>query len=470
MAIMLTGGLSLSGCVSLSPDAAFTDVADVVKERTGKRILWDSGSPDDVRAHVHISRLLSRQLTPASAVQIALINNKSLQASYSGLGMAQADLVQAGLLTNPVFDGEVTWPYTPNVAAANVVLSVVFNFIELFWRRYKEAVAQSAMEEVKIKISSLVIDHAANSNRAYIDYVAVRQEIELLKQVVKSARATVAAAKTIREAGNSTALDFEQQQNVLTAAKLALAAAEAKSAQARETLNVLMGLSGNDTRNWSVTARLSAPKGRMISVSNIESLAVERSLELDALRQKIITLGYKYQLTHKKSIIPDLGLGPQWERNDTDKQIGARFDVTIPLFDRGEAKRARNIMEIRQAQDQYWAMGIKVRSSARLVRAALLSARKTATYYQRAVLPQQARLLRATQQQYNAMQEDVFRLVRAKREQIQASRAYIAALRSYWLARINVQQLKSGRLPPDAGGGAMVVASAAGATPEAKGH
>lgn len=460
---VLTGGLVLSGCASLSPKTAFSEVADTVKSRTGKRIEWDVNSPDDAKARAHISGLLARQLTPASAVQIALLNNKSLQANYANLGMAQADLVQAGLLSNPIVDGEFIFPYKPETAAANIVLSVVFNFIELFWRRYKEAVAESALEEVKIQISGLVIDHAANTNRAYVEYVAARQEIELLSQVTKSARATVAAAKAIREAGNSTPLDFEQQQNVLTQAKLALAAAQANAAAAREKLNVLMGLSGNQTRRWTVPKRLAPPGGRPISVANIESVAVERSLNLDELRQKIITLGYKYQLTHKQSIIPDLGLGVQLEMpNSGEREIGPRFDVTVPLFDRGEAKRARSIMEIRQAQDQYWAMGIKVRSAARLARAGLLTARKTARYFQKAVLPQQARLLLATQRQYNAMQEDVFRLVRAKREQIQASQAYIAALRSYWLARIDVQQIKSGRLPAGGGGGVVVAAAGGG--------
>ena len=89
-------------------------------------------------------------------------------------------------------------------------------------------------------------------------------------------------------------------------------------------------------------------------------------------------------------------------------------------------------------------------------------------YYERAVLPQQARLLLATSQQYNAMQEDVFRLIRAKREQIQAGSGYIDALRAYWRSRANYQKLLSGRLPE--GGGEIVVASAGANEGDAGGH
>lgn len=469
------GALLLSGCAaSLSPDPAFQDVALTVQERTGKRITWDSGSDDDQRARVHIDHLLKKRLTAPRAVQIALLNNRKLQASYASLGVAQADLVQAGLLTNPVIDGSVLWPYRPEAGAAQIATGIVFNFIELFWKRYKKAVAKSALEEVKFNVSGMVIDHAAKTNLAFIDYVATQQRIELFRKVVGSARAGVVSAKAVREAGNSTPLDFEQQQNVLTQAKLDLGNAEAASASAREGLNVLMGLTGRQTKVWRAPMRLPSAKGSMSLFGAIERQAVERSIELATLRQKIITFGYKYQLTSRKALIPDIGIGVELESTkakseEREYEAGPIFDVTLPLFDQGQAKRARGIMEIRQAQDEYWAMGVRVRSAARLARAELLTAQKTVMYYKRAILPQQSRLLKATTQQYNAMQEDVFRLIRAKREQIQAGRGYIDALRSYWRARSNYQQLRSGRLP-DGGGGSIMVASAGAGGGEAGGH
>lgn len=474
--LLVATAIFVGGCAaSLSPRPAFEDVATTVKIRTGKQIKWDTGSKQDVTARNHLDGLLKKTLSPSRAVQIALLNNRSLQATYANLGMAQADLVQAGLLTNPVIDGSFLWPYRPEVGAVQTTTGIVFNFIELFWKRYKEAVATSALEETKLQIAGMVIDHAAKTNVAFIDYVAARQQIELYRQVVTSARATVASAKAIREAGNSTSLDFEQQQNVLTQAKLNLAGAEAREASARERLNVLMGLTGRQTR-WRAPARLPAPGGHDRIAGDYERIAVERSLELAALRQKIITLGYQYQLTSKKALIPDIGIGAEIETNKTkgeprEYEAGPTFDVTLPLFDQGQAKKARGIMAIRQAQDAYWAMAVRVRSAARLASVELQTARRMAIYYQRAVLPQQARLLTATQQQYNAMQESVFRLIRAKREQIQAGRNYIDALSSYWRARSNFQQILSGRLPDSGGSGALVVAAAdGGGNGDAGGH
>lgn len=474
--ILMLAPVLLTGCATatLSPQPAFQDVADNVAERTGKKIAWASGDKDDLAMQAHVRGLLSRPLSPSRAVQVALLNNRSLRATYAQLGMAQAELVQAGMLSNPVFDGSVIWPYEPKAAAADVTVGVVFNFIELFWRRYKEAVARSALEETKLQVAGMVIDHAAKTNIAFIDYVAANQEVRFDREVLTSARAAFETAKALRKAGNSTSLDYEQQQSVLTQAKLELANAEARAAVARERLNVLMGLAGSDTK-WRAPTRLPAPREHVRDHGNIERVAVERSLELAALRQKIITLGYQHQLTNRKSLIPDIGLGVEYEKKEADggveRSVGPTFDVTLPLFDQGQAKKARSIMALRQAQDAYWETAIRVRSAARVARVERATALRTLTYYRRAVIPQQERLLRATQQQYNAMQADVFRLIRARREQIAAQRAYISVVAAYWRAQTNYQQLLSGRLPSGGSGGTVVVASAAPAgAGDAGGH
>ncbi len=472
--ILLSAGslivLGLAGCASVSPELAFQDVAEDVRSRTGKRIKWDLKGPYQVKSQRLINRRLSRRLTPSAAAQIALLNNKSLQATYASLGIAQADVVQAGLLTNPSLDGEVLWPYKPEAAAANIALGTVFNFISLIWKRHRQAVATSALEETKIKVSGAVIDLASDTYRAYFDYVAARQEVSLLKDVEKTARATLTAAKAIRQAGNSTPLEFEQQQNVLTQIKLDLAIAVAHEAKTRETLNVLMGLTGRQTRHWSAPRRLRPARNSRKRFSDIERRAVNESLNLAELRQRLITLGYTHQLTNKQALIPSLRGGPEWEKKEDERELGLTFDVTLPIFDQGQARKARSIMEIRQAQDLYWSMGVKVRSAARIARGEFLTAAKTAVYYQRAIIPQQNRLLLATQQQYNAMQRDVFGLVRAKREQILAQRRYISALRAYWRARINLQQILSGRLPGQGSGGPVMVASAPAEGGDEGGH
>src|SRR5213080_216306 len=103
---LLWGTVALAGCAHVDPNPAFADLVNTVHLRTGKRVQWNRSSAGDAQAQAAVTSLLSRALTWDSAVQIALLNNHNLQATYEELGIAQADLVEAGLLRNPIFTFE----------------------------------------------------------------------------------------------------------------------------------------------------------------------------------------------------------------------------------------------------------------------------------------------------------------------------------------------------------------------------
>ena len=73
--------------------------------------------------------LLEDALMADKAVQVALLNNRELQAMYTELGVAQADLVQAGLLTNPVFDGAAFFPLEGG--PVSLELSAAMSFLDI---------------------------------------------------------------------------------------------------------------------------------------------------------------------------------------------------------------------------------------------------------------------------------------------------------------------------------------------------
>src|SRR5688572_28810455 len=94
----------LSGCVSFTKDAGFDSVKTAVSERAGVAPRWtrNAGDAGEVRDTVRRS-VSAAALTADIAVQIALMNNPGLQATYAELGIAEADLVQAGRMRNPGF-------------------------------------------------------------------------------------------------------------------------------------------------------------------------------------------------------------------------------------------------------------------------------------------------------------------------------------------------------------------------------
>src|SRR5215471_3871008 len=100
----------LTGCTTFDHRAGFSDVSMAVEARSGKRVVWNLGTELDEQTAQEVQALLHDTLTADGAIQVALLNNRDLQAVYAELGVAQADLVQARLLKNPVFDGAVRFP------------------------------------------------------------------------------------------------------------------------------------------------------------------------------------------------------------------------------------------------------------------------------------------------------------------------------------------------------------------------
>src|SRR5437016_642596 len=103
--LALLAGLAalVAGCAWFSPDAGMGVVANVAERELNKDVAGIR-TPDEaetVRLAVH--RLLARPLTADTAVQVALLNNRGLQAAYNELMLAEAAMVEASLPPNPRF-------------------------------------------------------------------------------------------------------------------------------------------------------------------------------------------------------------------------------------------------------------------------------------------------------------------------------------------------------------------------------
>ena len=105
MRLSLTAGalVLLAGCASFSPDGGFDSVGQLAQERAGVTPVWQRTENQGETAQARTTELLGQPLTPDSAVELAILNNRGLQASFQELGIAESDLVRAGRLSNPSF-------------------------------------------------------------------------------------------------------------------------------------------------------------------------------------------------------------------------------------------------------------------------------------------------------------------------------------------------------------------------------
>jgi cobalt-zinc-cadmium efflux system outer membrane protein len=142
----------------------------------------------------------------------------------------------------------------------------------------------------------------------------------------------------------------------------------------------------------------------------------------------------------------EIGAGAEKDGAEAWK-VGPAITVPLPLFDQGQARIARAAAELRRAQQEYYALGVRIRSAARAVQDRLASARDRALYYRDILLPLRERIVNEAQLHYNAMQIGIFQLLRDREQQIETGIAYVQVLRDYWLARADLSQIASGRLP-----------------------
>jgi outer membrane protein, heavy metal efflux system len=437
--------LLLGACTSVALNAGFDDVRSTVRERGAVEIFWNNGTDLDKQAAEKVESLLKGKLSADEAVQVALLSNRELQALYSELGVAQADLVQAGLLRNPIFDAAVLFPVTHG-GRPDLEMSVVMNFLEVFYMPLRTRVAAARFEEAKTRVTGSVLDFAAGVRRAFYLQQSAEQMLELRQTIVEALSASLEVARRLHEAGNIGDLEFARQRAQLEGGKLALRSAEVAVRQSREELNTLMGLWGKQTE-WQSDIRLPDIPEEPIQTDGLERVAIDRSLDLTSARQRLVGAGEQLGFNRWTALIPEAHAGAVAEREEGAWEVGPTIEFPIPLFDQGQARVSRAAAELRRAQQEYYALAVRVRSTARSVRDRMEGARDRALYYRDILLPLHERIVNESQLLYNAMQIGPIQLLRAREQQIETAVAYIESLRDYWLARGDLGQILSGRLP-----------------------
>ena len=445
----------LSGCTTVPKKGGFSDVAQVIEERVGHRVHWYQGTPEDSQVSETIGSMLAEELPVDSAVQIALLNNRSLQATYEELGIAQADLVQAGLLRNPVFFGSAR-SSNRSSSATNTEFGVVQDFLDILVRPARKKLAAAEFEEVKLRVADAVLNLAAEMKVSYYTLQGSMQVTAMLRTITEATQAAYEFAQLQHTAGNISDLDLIVQQGLYEQARVNLVNSEAAVLSDRERLTRLLGLWGLSTE-WRIAERLPDLPEEEYSLEHLESLAISQRLDLAAERWEIKKIAKALSITIHWRYVPLLDVGVETER-DTDRErvTGPTLVIQLPIFDQGQAKIARFEALLRQSQQRMAALAIDIRSEVRDVRNRLLVARDLAEHYQKVLVPLREQIVTESQRFYNFMLIGIYQLLQARQDEIETYREYLEVVRDYWVARSDLERAVGGRLalaaatsPPD---------------------
>jgi cobalt-zinc-cadmium efflux system outer membrane protein len=439
--------LALLGCASTSPGAAFRDVAHHVELRSGQRLRWDEATPADAQVDRALRDLLGKDLSVDGAVEIALLRNRTLIATYEELSIGQADLVQAGLLGNPVLS--VGLP-PAEIEAINppIVVGVAEDFLDLLMIPAKKTIARARLEVVEMRVATEVLDLAARVRTAYFALQGAEQEAAMHRIVLEAADAAAALAAAQHEAGNLSDLDFETQRGMDEQARIELERSAAVVLRAREQLTRLIGLWGRDA-GYTVPPRLPELPASEPPLDHLESLAIAQRSDLAAMRKEVEELGHVSSLAHSTRWIGSLTVGLEAARLvDGNYSFGPNVSIELPLFDHRQALIARLEALLRQGEARLEARAVDARSEVRAARDSMVAARRIAERYGTVMVPLRERIVALAQQRYDAMLMGAYELLLAKQGEVSAYRDDIDAVRDYWIARSDLERAVGGRLAP----------------------
>lgn len=437
----LFGVLLLSGCATFSADGGFDRVGAVARERLDKDVVWQRSADARNSVEQRVNELLRAPLTADSAVQIALLNNRGLQARFAELGIAEADLVQAGRLWNPVF-GALGWR---NQSGLDTILSIESSLIGLFLTPGAVKFETMRFDYARLGAAKAVLDLAADTRRAYYEALADQQMADYYEQVKVAADAAAELAREMAKVGNMSKRDQAREQVFYAEAVARLARAKQQALMSREQLTRTLGVWGSRTA-YELPQLLPDLPRTIAAGHGLESTAISSRLDVQLARKENEYLAQGLGMTKATRFINVLNLGAESEKEPNERRLsGPTLELVIPLFDFGDARIARYQAQYQQSIDRLAEAAINARSEVRTAYPAYVTAYETARHYRTEIVPLRKKISDQNLLYYNGMLISVFELLADTREQIASVVEYIEALRDFWIAESELRTALGGQ-------------------------
>lgn len=433
----------LASCASFSPDGGFSPVGEMTLERTGKTPSYQRAMSDVDSAKARTAELLKQVLSADDAVELAYLNNRGLQASFSELGIAEAAFVQAGRLRNPRFSlGRLRGDSTVEIDRA-----VVFDVVGLLTMPLSRQLEHSRLEQAQFQAASDAVGVAWEVRRAYFNAVAAQERVAYFQQVQEAAEAANELAQRMVAAGNFNRLAQMREQLFRAEATSDLARARHQAVAERERLSRLLGVSGEQL-NFQLPEHLPDLPARPAEPQDAEQTAVEKRLDILMAKRTAESTAKALGLTRATRFVNVLEVGYQ-NKSETasTRSNGYEIELELPLFDFGAARTARAQALYMQAVNRTAAIALNARSEVRESYSAYRTAYDLARHYRDEVVPLRKRISEEKLRRYNGMLASVFELLADSREQVRGVNAYVEALRDFWTADANLQIAITGRSP-----------------------
>lgn len=449
----------LTGCASFSPDGGFAAVEQTAKDRLGKDVQWPRSAAAQDGIDLRVRELLAQPLTVDDAVQVALLNNRGLQASFQELGITEAEVVLAGRLPNPGF----SFGRSSRGDEREIERGLHFNLARLIAMPLTRQMESRRFQQTQGRVAMGVLSLAADTRKAYYTALAAEETVRYMRQVKQAAEASSELARRMEQVGNFNKLQRAREQVFAGEAAMNLARAEQARRATREGLTRLLGAWGTQTM-FTLPNRLPDLPAAAKELPDIERVALAQRLDVQGARLAAENTARNLGLSKTTRFINVLELGLKRNgSNEAPTERGWEIAFELPLFDWGGARVARAEAVYMQAVHQAADVAINARSEVREAYTGYRTAYDIARFQRDEVVPLHQRIAEENMLRYNGMLIGVFELLADARTQIASVNGAIEALRDFWIAQADLDMALIGKPSLAAAAGPAMAAQAAGA-------
>ncbi|MFZ4691564.1 MAG: TolC family protein [Burkholderiaceae bacterium] len=432
--------LTLLGCANFSADGGLNRVSELSRERIGYSVPNVLNTTNSSTVEARISTLLSATLSSDSVVEITVLNHPRLRVALADLGIAEADLVQAGRLRNPGF----SFGRLSGNGEVEIDRAIMFDLSGLLSMPLRRAIEERRFAQTQLQTALQIVRLATDTRRAYFQAVAAQQSLVYMKQVDQAAQASSELAERMSKAGNWGKLEQARELAFRHEVAVQLARAEHNVNATHERLVRLLGL-GDSHQALKLPERLPDLPAALKRIDEIETQALAQRLDVQVAKLDTESTAKSLGLTRATRFVNAFEVGYQNKSaSNASLAEGYQVEFSLPLFDWGQAR-------VRRAESVYMRsfyraadVAIQARSEAREGYGSYRTNFDIARQYRDEIIPARKRISDEVLLRYNGMLSSVFELLADARAQITSINLAIDAQRDFWIAESELNFVVNG--------------------------
>lgn len=428
--------LALSGCSTISQN----DVFNGVKKETSKDLQWIKTPQEAAIVRESVNDLLSKPLSQDDAVHIALINNRGLQQTYAQIGLTQSELVQAGLMNNPLLGYSIG--HAGGVTRSTLSLDVTL--LDLLWIPLRRELAGVALEETRFSVGDEVLRTVREVKKAYIDAQITQEKLALYTNLLKSHEASIQLAIRQFTVGNLSKRNLLKMQDTYAHARLEAMDLNRDNTMAREMLNRLLGVYGDQTNYIldNTPLGLGTPKS---DDKGLETRAIKNRLDMNAAIKAVDYAARDAGYTQNTRLLNEIVLSAESEKETGTQRLNSfGIKIPIPIFDFGQGRVGRAQATYNQKVHRLYEMAVNIRSQVRESYATSRYAYDKAVETNEVIVPVNQQILEETKLFYNGMLDGVYELLEDQRRYSEAKMQSLVFAGEYNKAQADLEYVLGG--------------------------